>query len=335
MSRVRNLSQPQLVPKARRSTRATPAPLLVGARARPRSTQGEIHSLRLFARAPRPRSVQRASVPDSEAVAGFRAMLAVCSLLHREQMNGASKWGRVGLGLAIGISLAMLLSACGGSAGDPAQGNAGGSNLGGRPGSDGEPEVPRLNGIPVGDCRVPTEDQSAALGCPTSPPPEGTPCDFARGASCAYSLNTDESMAYQEHYFCSSDAEREWSLTQERCGEVCTSGGPRALEFDVADCATRAEDNCQPEGFVYAYTPSGYRRMSSTLESIIQGCAPGTVNFSVSLELVRGCAKRFSTNYEFSQAALTCIRERFESSRYACSEKVPCISYSEYFTDGP
>ena|SRR6188768_691061 len=278
-------------------------------------------------------------------------------------MKRVSKRGWVELGRgersswAIGISLAMLLSACGGSAVDTSPGNAGGPNGGGSPGiagtssavagnapavpgdaptvPGGEPEVPLLNGIPIGDCREPTADEHAALGCPQSPPTEGAPCDFARGASCAYSLSTDRGDASQNLYFCSNDAERQWSLTQEQCGYVCTDRGPKVLEFDVADCATREEDNCQDAGVVYAYTPSGSRRMSDLLSQAIRHCAPADLNLSVSLDLVRGCVKSFSTTHEFSQAALACLRERFESLRYACAEKVPCVSYNAFFADGP
>jgi hypothetical protein len=63
---------------------------------------------------------------------------------------------------------------------------------------------------------------------------------------------------------------------------------------------------------------------------VIEGCAPTTVNFSVSLELASGCPKRFSTNHEFTQGELACLREQLESRRYACGESLPCVEYSEY-----
>src|SRR6476619_3570501 len=116
------------------------------------------------------------------------------------------------------VAFAALLSACGGESRSPQReparttsggqsGSTGGGSsgtisggfsgsIGGSSGSSGsladggtgDPAVPRLDGIPVGDCRVPTPEEHEILGCPTSPPTEGATCDVPEGTTCAYAL---------------------------------------------------------------------------------------------------------------------------------------------------
>jgi hypothetical protein len=187
--------------------------------------------------------------------------------------------------------------------------------------------VPRLDGVPIGDCREPTDDERTALGCPVSPPEAGTSCDLAPGVTCGYSLSTNRGSSYQELYLCSNDEERQWWTLAQSCGEVCTDGGPYALELDASDCASRPMASCELEGAVFAYAPSGATLLKYTLSDVISACAHIDI-FSAALELTQGCPTRFTTNYEFSPEALACIRETFENKRYACGELLPCVDYA-------
>jgi hypothetical protein len=246
--------------------------------------------------------------------------------------------------------MAVVLAGCGGESRSPrtddqlpeagtsgslAQGGSrsgsAGAPFGGAGGAGSSGDVPRLNGVPIGDCREPTDEERTALGCPESPPEDGASCDLTRGVTCAYSLSTDHSGSYQDLYLCSNDEERHWWLLQEGCGQLCTDGGPHALELDASDCASRPPDDCPLEGTVFAYAPSGSTRLSYTLSDLVKACTPAVANFSVALELAHGCPTRFTTNYEFSSGALDCIRETLESRRYTCGELLPCVDYSEYF----
>lgn len=168
------------------------------------------------------------------------------------------------------------------------------------------------------------------LGCPKLPPEEGAACDLAQGVTCPYSLTTHQGSAYQDLHLCSNDPERRWTLLQERCGELCTGGGRHVLDLDDADCTSRPVESCELAGAVLAHAPSGRTLLSFALSQLIDACAPGTADFGVTLELARGCPTRFSTNHEFSEGALACIRESLEGTRCACGELLPCIDYSEY-----
>ncbi|HET7538789.1 MAG TPA: hypothetical protein VFK05_02925 [Polyangiaceae bacterium] len=256
-------------------------------------------------------------------------------------------WVRcLGLSRAVlGFSLGAAISAvgCGGRASSPSDGAApsagtsGWSGLGGAAplaGSSGagggHPNVPRLNGVPIGDCREPTDDERTALGCPRSPPSERAACDLAPGITCAYSLSTDQDTAYQDLYLCASDLGRQWWRLRERCGALCVDGGPHVLELDAADCTSRPPDSCELPGTSFSYAPSGDTLLSYILADVIESCSPGAIDFSVTLELAHGCATRLSTTYEFSPAELACLREKLESVRYTCGELLPCTDYAMY-----
>jgi len=226
----------------------------------------------------------------------------------------------------------FVIVACGGESrstqnhdGSPNGGSSGASGDGGD-----ERDIPRLDGVPIGDCREPSDAERTTLGCPAAPPQEGASCNLARGVTCAYSLSTNQGSAYQDLYMCSNDVNRQWWSLQERCGELCTDGGPHVVELDVTDCTSRPADTCELEGAVFAYAPSANTLLSFTLGNVIDDCAPGTVNFSATLELERGCPTRFSTNYAFSPEALACIQAQLGRARYACGERLPCAETSKY-----
>jgi hypothetical protein len=252
---------------------------------------------------------------------GVAVVLAACggestSPRNDDQVPKAGTTGSFAQGgLSSGTAGAPLGGAGGGTAGAP---------LGGAGGAD----VPRLDGVPIGDCREPTDEERVALGCPASPPEAGTSCDLASGVTCGYSLSTDRGGSNQEIYLCSNDEDRLWWTVGRECGELCTDGGPHAVELDASDCASRPADDCELEGAVFAYVPSGYTLLSYTLSDVIKACGPSS-NFSAALELEHGCPTRLTTNNEFSPEALACIRETLESKRYTCGELLPCVDYSE------
>lgn len=248
-------------------------------------------------------------------------------------------------------ALAAPLAACGGesrsarpadaSAGSGALAGTGGSSsagLGGQAGiagdragssgsvgdgGHGELDVPRLDGIPLGDCRVPTPDEHQAFGCPASPPTEGAPCNVPLVTTCAYGLSEKLDGAYQDLYMCSADAERTWWLLQEECGQLCADGGPYAFDLDAGDCAARSPSDCAVDG-VFSYVPSAFARLSAVFSAVIQQCIPDLGRFSATLELEQGCPTRFSADHELAPAAIACLKQVLGTTRYACGELLPC-----------
>jgi hypothetical protein len=248
------------------------------------------------------------------------AGVAACGGESRSTRNDDALAGAGTSGSSSGGNGGTNAGASGGSAGTGGHGGPGG----------GQPDVPYFEGVPVGDCQERTPEELTMLGCPPTAPEESAACDLAEGVTCPYAITAAEGRSSQELFLCSKGANRQWWSLDDACGRLCSEVGQYSLELDASDCGSRAPASCEPPDTEFAYAPSAFTQLSYVLGDIIDGCAPGTVNFGASLSLEHGCPTHLSTTHAFSPEELACLKAELESQRYVCGDPVPCTETSKY-----
>lgn len=206
-----------------------------------------------------------------------------------------------------------MLGACGGATHD---GGAGGE------------QVPMLDGVPIGDCKVPT-DGARGEGCPAQPPVDSTPCEAPNGLKrCAYDIQANGGRAVQLVSVCHPD-QLTWGSLSASCGTVCSSLSGDVLEL-AANCGDRELVSCRNADSVFTFETE-QQWLDNAFERVLTKCLGlQRYNRQLQFEVANGCGTRVSSNMPFSPDAAACLRTELDSVRFQCGVRLSCSSFAAY-----
>jgi hypothetical protein len=261
-----------------------------------------------------------------------------------ESLHCVMRFGQLGAGLVVVGVLAV--GGCGGTtqhdgdvraaAGQPASGagGAGGTgsrNAGGTAGSGGagaEPTIPTFHGVPIGDCRLPS-DATRTDGCPVEPPEDSRPCEAPNGLkTCTYDIQVSDGRANQVVYTCHPD-QLTWGSLYAPCGLVCGSLSGDVIELGT-NCSAREPVSCKSSDSVFAFETE-QQWLDDAFGRLLSDClGQKRYNRQIQLELADGCGTRLSSNVAFSSDEAACLKKQLDNVRWECGLRLSCTIFASY-----
>jgi hypothetical protein len=228
----------------------------------------------------------------------------------------AGQGGQGGQGGQYGIG---GMGACGGPAIGPSFPSTGGR---------GEvPAVPQnvetVDGVPLGDCHVPSADEQTQAGCPLEPPVDYDPCNPA-GIACLYDVSAQDSpfeqYSLQTHFYCDDN---EWSMYQTICGRACKGRFEYALDFP-ADCANREQIDCEERSTTTYSDPSAQAYLDEIIAAIMTECGGVLYYQYAQFEFIDGCPSHATFDHEQTPEVLACLSEKLGNAKLDCAVNLTC-----------
>jgi hypothetical protein len=184
--------------------------------------------------------------------------------------------------------------------------------------------VETVDGVPLGDCTVPTAEEQMAAGCPAEAPAEYSACNPSQVA-CVYDVSvSDPTFGYQysqqAYFYCDNF---EWYKSQNLCGNACLGRFEYALDFP-SNCADREQINCEERDTVsYSIPPSSQTYLDDVIAAMVVECG-GDLNYYMQFEFIDGCATHVTFEREQTPELLDCLSETLGTLKLDCAVNLTC-----------